>query len=509
MISAYVEWIVLSVNVVIILYRAYCIVQFDLWKIFDDIPEAESAFNEQLRVLIIVPLLREQGNVDLLLRCLSALRTGKEDRIVFVTTEKELSERKAYACLLRIMAEDIAAHKTSGRIAATYYKLFDRKKLLDLSERLRTRPTNEIYELLTDEYNAYPSTHEMLQQRIGAVPAHLQQRFCLVAYPERDGMMADQVNFGYTWATAGGQHYEYMCLLTGDSYVSPSFLERFKTKVEKLETLYRFRAPVIQCISLFGKNHPHAGMSAFENSVLQGNGVFQSGFSILNELLPMLQTERKIRQQKKYTTDIFSVPALIGHGCFIESRLFQSHSGFPANGWCEDIILTHIYTAQKAPILALDNEFELNEVPYSIRSLMSQMSTWAHSAVQLMFSPWAIFCQASAASGGEASQLHFYRCLIKRWALSLAWMINPPALIIFIVTGSWMGTLAILLNLLITFQTGYIYNRRYGLTGRSKYAVFLGCLFYFTLIYPAAFYYGAGKYLVSLFRPVEKGKTER
>lgn len=509
MISAYFEWLILFINVAIILYRVYCIIQFDLWRISDHISDTGNTPDDSLRVLILVPLLREQGNVDLLLSCLSALRTGKEDRIIFVTTEKELSERKANAYLLREMAKDLSKRAAPGKIAAKYSKLFNRKKLLDLSGSLPGQTADAIYEGLSGEYNAYPSTYEMLQQRIGTLPLHLQQRFCLTGYPEKDGMMADQVNFGYAWSRAAGQHYDYICLLTGDSYVSPSFLERFKAKVGKLGRLYGFRAPLIQCISLFGKNHRHAGTSVFENSVLQGNGVFQSGFSILNELLPMLQTERKIRRQKRSTTDIFSVPALIGHGCFIDCDLFERHSGFPASGWCEDIILTHIYTAQKIPILALDNEFELNEVPCSIRSLLSQMSTWAHSAVQLMFSPAVIFRQASAAWGREASQLHFYRCLIKRWALNLAWMINPPALTLFILNRSWMGPLAIFLNWLITFQTGYIYNRRYGLTSRPKYAILLGCLFYFMLIYPAAFYYGGGKYLASLFRPVEKGKTER
>jgi cellulose synthase/poly-beta-1,6-N-acetylglucosamine synthase-like glycosyltransferase len=501
------EFFIVIINGFIVLYRIIKIIKYGLWK---PVGYAVTDLPNQLEpsVLIIIPLLREQNNIPMLFDFLLKLNLLHNDQVIFVTTQKEEREKIDNHWMLSKLAADISKQSPLNKLIANYSILFSGTKLEQLHKIHPGKDHTAVFDTLVVEYEQYPSTNDLVHQEIENLPVPIRYKFSIINYPGNVGMMSDQINYAYGQTTNSNTQPDYLCLLTGDSYVSPGFLNSFRAECKKINDATGEWPEVIQAISLFGRNNEKIKGSFIQKLILQGSGIFQSGFSIFNELIPLLTTENKILKTGVLKADPFSVTTLIGHGCFIKTTTFESHQGFPTNGWCEDIILTGLYASKKVAIVPVPNEFELNEVPFTLKSLLEQMSTWAHTSIQVAINP-SIISQNVNSISKKGPGVSLWRGVLKRWCLNFAWMLNPVLMVVFFIKGAYLPALAIFAVFSFTFTIGYLHNKKYDMLKSKPLPLFIGCLIYYAFFYPLAFYYGLTKYPISFFRPIRKPKTER
>jgi|GEM_PF-6849968 len=459
------------------------------------------------RVLIVVPLLREQENVPMLVRSLGDMHMGAGDRVVFVTTAREEKEKKDRAVLLQPLAEALSHPRSRHYITTRFAVLFSRSKLQQLHNELAGSARDAILERLQKEYCHYPTTSALLHTEIAALPADKSGRFHLLEYPHADGLMAHQINAAFDYARQQ-LHFDYICLLTADSFVGADFLQCFKHDCSVIAARTGARPPVVQALPVFSRNLHLLDRPVPEQVLLYGNAVFQSGFSVYNELVPMLITQQKLMRTGRLKADPFSIPSLIGHGCFIEKALFLQQGGFPTNGWCEDIILTLSYAAQGIPILPLNGAVERNEVPYTLKSLLRQLVMWAHTAIQVSL-PGPRFLKAVRNGGGNTRAQALLLPLLKRWYLNFSWLAAPVLSLAFLIGGSYAVPLAALLNLLALLYAGHCLVRKNSGKKLSPAVVISGGVLFYWIVYPLGFLLALGTFIAAPFYRFAKPKTER
>lgn len=498
------EAIVVLILAAVFVWRLYSFYRYRIFELPYKIEEPSSS-KPSCPVLVIIPLLREQENAETLVRSLS-LAVQEHDKVIFVTTCKEKIDKDGNESQLSKLAATLS--KPSGRINSSFLKLFPKSKLELLQKELSGMNANFILQRLQREYHDFPGTAEALQQNIAKLPPCLQQQFLLLEYPHANGMMAHQVNFAFEEATKTKLSFDYICLLTGDSLVNENFLRCFKAECNKWRATMSATPPVIQSMSVFGKNLHLLNRPFPEQAILQAASAFQTGFSVCNELLPMLSTEKKLLRTAKMRAALLSVPSLIGHGCFIERSLFDRQGGFPTNGWCEDIILTFAYASNMVPVLPLKGALEVNEVPHSLRSLLKQVMMWAKTAIQVSI-PNRELMKTVRKTGNNFSMFHLSRALIKRWRLNVSWFVLPVASIVLMLYGHYYVFLAILLNLLLVLYAGSRFLKKVVATTLKPLNIVAGGIVFYFVIYPLGFFAALCIIAASPFHHFAKPKTER
>jgi cellulose synthase/poly-beta-1,6-N-acetylglucosamine synthase-like glycosyltransferase len=147
--------------------------------------------------VICIPMLREQKIVEETLEYFSKLNYPKTlFKVYVVTTEKEISQKEQNKQLLEALSKDISSYNGIDTVKNKYAKIFNLDLLSQIYKEYKGKNVELIKQHLLKEYNNYPTTHKLAEDKIN----HLNKKigtdvFHVLNYPYIEGVMSHQINY--------------------------------------------------------------------------------------------------------------------------------------------------------------------------------------------------------------------------------------------------------------------------------------------------------------------------
>lgn len=323
------------------------------------------------RLLLIVPVLREQDHVGAALDWFTGLTHALPGiAVAFVTTEREVTERHELARRL--------ARAEAGPLRRTDWPLLRACEAAALEERRRQLPNGKLDEesvlkVLTD----FPTTAEVITAFLERQPHADAVRHLHCVFP---GRKAAQVNYA---VRAAAVEFDYVAVYDVDSRPVTEALaatiaymrthqDRTGTWPEVLQQSARFET---------------AGAAArgWERALARGLARHQSLWTLRREI-------PSFRRYQRATTcptrgNLFhalkrGLAQTVGHGLIVRTDVFKRVGGLPEHTWLDDIAFGYRLTVAGIPV---------HHVPVLLRApapetpagAIEQAERWSHSYLDL------------------------------------------------------------------------------------------------------------------------------
>jgi cellulose synthase/poly-beta-1,6-N-acetylglucosamine synthase-like glycosyltransferase len=363
-----------------------------------------------IKLVIFLPLLREQANVAELLRAICRLEFPP-DRILVVpiTTEREEGEIRDRKALAQALVEDISRGASSLSQLWNYSRWFAARRLRlwalmdtesaarDIMRTIAAPSTREILErLLEQEYFYFPVLH--------------------VHYPHIQGNKASQMNYALEVITREGVIEDpprtYVGVYDADSRPHPMSLLSLALHAE--EDL----APAFQQFSIYLAGAQSLG------AVMRNEAWLQTARSIAVEY------PRQLRVNKDLETGIATGKTFtycIGHGEFLRADWLVD-ARFPEKPLVDDIPTGFMLSLARQRIVPLPF-FDICTVPNSVFEFWRQTQTWFRSQLD--------YSGPVARANHYFGEVPLFRCLrggLEQLAANMTWLLSGPldSLIFFV-----------------------------------------------------------------------------
>lgn len=336
-------------------------------------------------IVIALPVLREQAILKQSLQFFSKLHYPKEKlKILVITTQKEILEKKLNSKCLNILAEDLLKQFPEEQIFEKYLGLFPRNKLSWISKKAKKLNKKEILPFLEKEYKRTPTTIDLAKKYCCQLNTELGAKiFVHVHYPKRAGVMAHQLNFA-------AEHLEkfigpfnpkeiFLAVYNADS--NPHLDTLLHLEYDYLHSKSKEPPRVYQQIAAYIKNFYHYPKT-LRGYLLKASSAVQTRWGVGSEISMLKRhwdfwSKKKLGVPLSFWEKIFKEPAAycVGHGLFIRIDLLREVGGFPTETLNEDLPLGY-YLCLKGvgikPLPALENV----ENPDTVSALIKQKASW-------------------------------------------------------------------------------------------------------------------------------------
>jgi hypothetical protein len=357
--------------------------------------EEGSPGGQEVRFVLVVPLLREQATIGDLAETLTGLAgTHPGTRTAIVTTEAECAARERDAQRAGELASALAAGARPGRIVSRFLGLLPAADLRALASAARGRDRARCGELVDAALAACRPTPELA--------AELAASFEPIAhyhYPGREGGMVQQLNYAIRAeigrARAAGDSLErlFLAIYNADSRPHPGTLRAAAALVAERESAAGGPVRLIQQSAVFTANIGSLGGSP-QGTVLAGAGWLQSRWTLSREI-PRLRRQAAAARAGR---TLMPLAHCVGHGLLIRADLFEELRGLPESTVNEDLAFGYLACAAGIPIDPLPL-LEEADTPVTIGSWLGQARQWFASYPQY---PRAAALAAAAGHGTPA-----------------------------------------------------------------------------------------------------------
>jgi len=440
--------LIIIISFILIIYALF---QYIRVYIFLSKVKINSKNNNEKKLYIIIPCLREQSCIKDTIDYFKNIMDSKTN-IIIVTTKKEEYEYS-------IIKKEIINSKDKSFILKKYSYLgisdFDISSLKNINEFFKN----------------FKTTYKVVKEEI--LPIY--DNIILINYPHKDGMMADQLNYVLENIKENDNNF-YISIYNADSRPSKKTFNEF----------YNIPNDIIVCqqYSYAMKNYNKL------NILLKGFSIYQSNFEFKTGLI------------NAYFKTKYLYTHVVGHGLFIRYDFIKEIGGFTNKFWCEDIFLTLYLKYKKVniyPLLSLENM----ETADTLKKLMKQNAVWFKTTSDFYKMYKYIRNENNFSYSGLIGAFNELRCAFN-------WLFFP-IMIIFLIIISLVNNYYLLILLLISL---FIYTSSYTIStikvinkiDDKKYKVSLEMLL---ATFLATFISNIGPLYAVVKRPTKKYKTER
>lgn len=291
------------------------------------------------KILIVIPCLREQSIIkDTIDYFLKLIENNDKIELIIVTSEKEEYEKT-------------------------------------LIKQIDAKTTFEVVSEYINENNS--------------------KRIKLFHYPNKDGIMADQLNYVFEKYKCDNSSKTYFSVYNADSRPNINTINGVVKLIQKQKM-----PKVMQQYSYAFSNIDHLSF------IMKGFALYQSNFEIKYGFMNALAFSNLL-----YTY-------VVGHGLYIRFDVLKKIGGFDNKFWCEDIYLSSVLRNEKikiTPILSFENM----ETPKKLSILIKQNANWFKTSNQ-----WIRMIKANLIRNKNIStsaKIWF----IQRVRMNLSWLLLP------------------------------------------------------------------------------------
>lgn len=363
---------------------------------------------------------------------------GKYD-IVYITTEKEQSEKVANLEILKSLKESILQTQAKNIFIEMLVGYFPRSVVLDIfNARSRFNNADEYWDYIIEEYNLLKSTKQIINDYLEINKLRC-KNVHLINYPYKEGVMAHQLNYACDQLLrTNNPEQTFILVYNADTTVEPDILEVFIEKIKNGEG-------VILQSSLFLANYDSFSTN-YRGWVLKCIALAQSRWTLIHEI-------SRIRNQYKQNWRSFYESAhVVGHGTCVRLDTLMSVGGFPFKFTNEDLALGYFLALKGeriCPVTVLEN----SESPSSISSIITQYTTWFYGALD-----YFAYCNYAI----NVLSLSRQKAVI--WAAvnsirALMWLLAPWVWLGLIITPFFLGIpyFSLLFFVIFLIYTTFVY----------------------------------------------------
>lgn len=336
-------------------------------------------------IIIALPVLREQAVLKQSLGFFSKLRYPKEKlKILVITTQKEIVEKKLNTKRLSILAKDLSRDLSGEQVLEKHLGLFPRNQLFQIIQKAGELNKNEVLPFLENEYQNTSTTVDLAREYCRQLNTKLGKKiFVHVHYPEKTGVMAHQLNF----ATQNLEKFigrfnskeTFLGVYNADS--NPNLDALFCLGCDYCCSKNNQPPKAYQQVAAYVKNF-YQYPKTLRGHFLKASSLIQTRWGLGREL-PMVRKHWEFWSKKETNIPlsiwqkIFKEPSAycIGHGFFIRLDLLKEIGSFPTETLNEDLALGYYLCLKKIgikPLLVLENV----ENPGTVSGLVKQKAAW-------------------------------------------------------------------------------------------------------------------------------------
>ncbi|MHB6904558.1 glycosyltransferase family protein [Streptomyces sp. DB-54] len=408
-------------------------------------------------LVVLLPMLREQALVPETMAAFTALDYPRErTAVVVITTEREETARRRDRDRLPVLAA------TSHLAEAQLRGLFPRARCGDIAVQVNAAPREKRLAVLTELYDAEPTTRETVatlaevQPAVGLRLVHLHQ-------PDTGGRKAGQLNHAINhldgilgplgWHDEDDADNTFLCVYDADAVPDVRTLNSFA------EAATRHRARTGRPPSLIQQQRlPLLGRRPFPSGatglILAGEWLYQLRRSLGIELARIRLMQWLTTAQVPSPIRALLRPMIYGVGCGMTVHLptVRDLGGFPEP--MEDLGTGHRLSLlgadiAPAPIAVLDE-------PYT----ESRGLTNLHALAFLTSARPDRHTKAVAHLPSTLSPIGKVLLVLREWADEVAWLTGAPLIASAVISACWSGPLCFALALAGVLLHGPILTAR-------------------------------------------------
>lgn len=324
------------------------------WIIKHSTKPSSKNSGKPIMIYFLIPVLREQEIIKGTFNNFTKLLGNY--KVVFITTNKELSEKSANLKLLKRLKFKLLHAKSKEAFTHICNGIFPRSLGLNLY--------GKGWDEILKAYKELPSTRSLLNNLIDKSSLRIKSLVKVYNYPKTSGNMSEQLNFALKKLTKTEDlNNTYVCVYNADSIISRDFPNRIKSFINKNP-----RSEVIQQSALFLSNFHGLGNS-ISGRFLRSIALLQSRWTLAHEL-PRIFNQLKSNGECAH---------IVGHGLIIKLGVMKKAGYFPTNYINEDLPFGYILKLNGFdiyPFPLLENA----QSPTSIKSMFTQYTTWFYGA---------------------------------------------------------------------------------------------------------------------------------
>ncbi|WP_043267145.1 hypothetical protein [Streptomyces sp. CT34] len=389
-------------------------------------------------LVVLLPMLREQALAPETIAVFTALDYPRERAaVIAITTEREENARHRDRDRLPALAA------TSHLNEAQLHGLFPRANCSDIADQVNAAPTEKRLALLTELYDAEPTTRETIaalaedQPAVGLRLVHLHQ-------PDTGGRKAGQLNHAAEhlekilgplgWHDENDADNTFLCVYDADA------IPDVRTLMSFAETATRHRALTGRPPSLIQQQRlPLLGRRPFPSGatglLLEGEWLYQLRRSLGIELARIRLTQWLTTTQVASPVRTLMRPMVYGVGCGMTVHLptVRDLGGFPEP--MEDLGTGHRLSLlgadiAPAPVAVLDE-------PYTEPRGLTNLHALAFltSARPDRHAKAVAHLPSTLPRSGKAL------LVLREWADEIAWVTAAPLIAAVVISACWSGPL--------------------------------------------------------------------
>ncbi|MCK7627610.1 hypothetical protein MUU72_31715 [Streptomyces sp. RS10V-4] len=408
-------------------------------------------------LVVLLPMLREQALAPETIAAFTALDYPRERAaVVAITTEREDNARRRDRDRLPALAA--ISHLTEAQL----HGLFPRARCGDIADQVNAAPGEKRLPLLTELYDAEPTTRETVatladnQPAVGLRLVHLHQ-------PDTGGRKAGQLNHAVEhldeilgplgWHDENDADDTFLCVYDADAIPDVRTLASFAETVTRHRALTGRPPSLIQQqrLPLLGRRPFPPGATGL---LLAGEWLYQLRRSLGIELARIRLTQWLTTTHVPNPIRALLRPMIYGVGCGMTVHLptVRDLGGFPEP--MEDLGTGHRLSLlgadiAPAPIAVLDE-------PYT----ESRGLTNLHALAFLTSARPDRHARAVAHLPSALSPIGKVLLVLREWADEVAWLTGAPLIASAVISACWSGPLCFALALAGVLLHGPILTAR-------------------------------------------------
>ena len=351
------------------------------------------------KILIVIPCLREQDIIISTLQHFLKLTFNYENiKILIVTTQKEEYEKEKYLYLQDYLKEDIKNNTDIKKMIIKYNKILS---TMELKEILKFKLNNNLDRIIEDKVKNFKTTNKIVEEYIKV--NRLQEKVYHMHYPNKDGIMADQLNYVLNNFNFIDESNYYFSVYNADSIPSVNTIKEILKTIEKNkqpEVIQQYSAPISNWNNL--------------SAIMKGFAIYQSNFELRYGLI-----NSNIPNRLLYTY-------IVGHGMYIRVDVLKKIGGFETKYWCEDIYMSYLLRTKNIPICPIKT-LELMQSPQYLSILTRQNAVWFKTSFECL----KIF--KDVYSKNKKINLNSLGWIIQRLRMNITWLGLPIAFLYTII----------------------------------------------------------------------------
>lgn len=341
--------------------------------------EQKGKLKPKKNFLICIPMLREQRVVANTLKYFSRLSYPKEKyRIIIVTTNKEIADKKRNSYRLKELALSIAEGQNFSLIREKYLGLLPLNLLESVYKSHKLRKQSNILKRLKQIYLKFPTTFELANKLAKQINLKAGKKLIVVMnYPHTEGVMSHQINYIIRKLSKYKQYKNSIfAVYNADSRPNLLTLKYVSQTLADYESKTGIKPNIVQQSSLFTLNY-NKYPSTVTGYILKAASLFQTKWTLVRELSRFRsQSKHIIRCSDNAISKLIHtrISHCVGHGLFVRFRLLANEY-LPTETINEDLPFGYYQCCKGEPILPLPI-LENSETPETVKGLINQKRFW-------------------------------------------------------------------------------------------------------------------------------------